>query len=144
LLVLATNPFALIFILPALHAWLWLPNLRNRAPAARAAVFLVGFIGPVALALELARRYGLGFDAPWYVLQLAASGVVAFPLVAAALATGACGAQLAVASAGRYAPYPKHDERPVRGPIREAVRRVVLMSRTRRHRVDAPRRRYGG
>jgi hypothetical protein len=144
LLVLATNPFALIFILPALHAWLWLPNLRNRAPAARAAVFLVGFIGPVALVLELARRYGLGFDAPWYVLQLAASGVVAFPLVAAALATGACGAQLAVASAGRYAPYPKHGERPARGPIREAVRRAVVTSRTRRHRVDAPRRRYGG
>jgi hypothetical protein len=143
LLVLATNPFALIFILPALHAWLWLPTVRNGAPAWRAAVFLVGFVGPVTLVFELAHRYGLGFDAPWYVLHLAASGVVGFPLVAAALATGACAAQLAAASAGRYAPYPKRGERPVRGPIREAVRAVVLTSRSRRQRADAPRRRYG-
>jgi hypothetical protein len=144
LLVLATNPFALIFILPAVHAWLWLPTVRNASPVTRAAVFLVGFIGPIALVLELARRYGLGFDAPWYLLQLAASGVVGFPLVAAVLATGACAAQLASASAGRYAPYPKRGERPVRGPVREAVRTVVLASRSRRRRVDEPRRRYGG
>src|SRR6266516_1740990 len=28
LLILATNPFALVFVLPALHAWLWLPQVR--------------------------------------------------------------------------------------------------------------------
>jgi hypothetical protein len=98
----------------------------------------------VVLVLELARRYGLGFDAPWYLLQLAASGVVGFPLVAATLATGACAAQLAVSATGRYAPYPKHGERPERGPIREAVRAVVLSSRSRRRRVEPPRRHYGG
>jgi hypothetical protein len=144
LLVLATNPFALIFVLPALHAWLWLPTLRRGASATRAAVFLVGFVGPAALVLELARRYGLGFDAPWYLLQLVASGVVGFPLVAATLATGACAAQLAVSASGRYAPYPKRGERPARGPIRGAVRAVVLSSRSRRRRVEAPCRRYGG
>ncbi len=29
LLVVATNPFALLFLLPALHAWLWLPQVRT-------------------------------------------------------------------------------------------------------------------
>ena len=32
LLVLATNPFALVFLLPSLHAWLWLPRLPQQAP----------------------------------------------------------------------------------------------------------------
>jgi hypothetical protein len=132
LLVLATNPFALIFLLPALHAWLWLPNLRNGRPPARAVVLALGLAGPVVLVLSFAVRFGLGFDAPWYLLELAATHIVSVPLVAMVLATGACGAQLAAASAGRYAPYPRPGERPVRGPLREAVRTVVLTARARR------------
>ena len=143
LLVLATNPFALIFILPALHAWLWLPTVRNSTATARALVFVVGLTGPIVLVFELAHRYGLGFDAPWYLVELAATGVIGFPLVAMTLAAGACGAQLAAAAAGRYAPYPRRGERPVRGPLREAVRTVILTSRARRRPADAPRRRYG-
>ena len=72
LLVLATNPFALLFCLPALHAWLWLPQVRSRGPAVRALVFAVGLIGPLLLLGSLAVRFGLGFDAPWYVLELVA------------------------------------------------------------------------
>ena len=34
LLVLATNPYALLFCLPALHAWLWLPQVQDPEPAA--------------------------------------------------------------------------------------------------------------
>jgi hypothetical protein len=141
LLVLATNPFALIFILPALHAWLWLPTVRNGRVPARVIVFILGLAGPILLILSLADRYGLGFDAPWYVLELAASGVIGVPLVAMALATGACGAQLVAAAAGRYAPYPALGERPARGPLREAVRIVVLTSRGRRRPAVEPRRR---
>ena len=36
LLVLATNPYALIFVLPAAHVWLWLPQVRSGAAPARA------------------------------------------------------------------------------------------------------------
>ena len=32
LLVVATNPFALLFVLPALHVWLWLPAAARRTP----------------------------------------------------------------------------------------------------------------
>ena len=35
LLVVATNAFALLFLLPSLHIWLWLPQLRDRPAAAR-------------------------------------------------------------------------------------------------------------
>ena len=70
LLVVATNPFALLFLLPSLHAWLWLPQVRARPLPARLGVLLVGFAGPALLIWSFAGRYGLGFDAPWYIASL--------------------------------------------------------------------------
>ena len=126
LLVLATNPFALIFFLPALHAWLWLPQARSGKPTARIIVFLVGLVGPLAIVLSLALRFGLGFDAPWYLVELVALDYVHVPAVAITLAGGACAAQLAAVAAGRYAPYPVAGERPGRGPLRNVLRAVLL------------------
>jgi hypothetical protein len=140
LLTLATNPFALLFVLPAAHAWLWLPQARNGAPPARWLVFAAGLAGPALLPLSLAVRFGLGFDAPWYLLHLVALGYVHLAGVAIALAGGACAAQLAAVSAGRYAPYPERRERPARGPLRELVRAVVLANRARRRVLEERRR----
>src|SRR5581483_354695 len=47
--VVATNPFALLFVLPSLHVWLWLPQLRERRPWVRALVLVAGFAGPALL-----------------------------------------------------------------------------------------------
>lgn len=132
LLILATNPYALVFVLPALHAWLWLPQVRLGRGPARGIVFVVGLAGIAMLMLELGARFGLGFDAPWYLVRLAAIGYISPATVAITLAAGACAAQLGAAAAGRYAPYPAHGERPTRGPIRELVRTVVLTRRARR------------
>jgi hypothetical protein len=144
LLVLATNPFALIFVLPALHAWLWLPQVRaGRAPA-RAIVLAVGLIGPLLLVLSFALRFGLGFDAPWYLVELAGVGYVGVPMVGIALAFAACAAQLAAAAAGRYAPYPPAGQRPARGPLRELIRTIVLTIRARRRITEERRRAFGG
>jgi len=140
LLVLATNPFALIFFLPALHAWLWLPQVRNGRPPARALVFLLGLAGPLAIVLSLALRFGLGFDAPWYLVELVALNYVHVPAVAITLAGGACAAQLAAVETGRYAPYPSAAERPLRGPLRNTVRAVVRAVRARRRVVGQRRR----
>jgi len=140
LLTLATNPFALLFVLPAAHAWLWLPQVRNHAPPTRWIVLVAGLVGPVLVPLSLALRFGLGFDAPWYLLELVAIGYVHLPAVAITLGGAACAAQLAAISAGRYAPYPARGERPVRGPIRELVRSVVLTNRARRRVLDDRRR----
>ncbi|MGH3003352.1 MAG: hypothetical protein ACRDM1_11965 [Gaiellaceae bacterium] len=144
LLTLATNPYALIFVLPALHAWLWLPQVRSGPGIGRVLVFAVGLAGPAVLVWSLALRYGLGLDAPWYLVELAVVGYVRVSAVVITLAGAACGAQLAAVAAGRYAPYPEAGERPARGPLRELVRTIVLATRRRRDVVDARRRAVGG
>jgi hypothetical protein len=133
LLIVATNPFALIFVLPSLHAWLWLPQVRHHRIWVRAAVLATGLAGPLLLFGSFAWRFELGADAPWYVVQLVALGYVPLPSIAIGLAWLAAAGQLAAVSAGRYAPYPSARERPPRGPIRELIRRLLLvfLSRSR-------------
>ena len=58
LLVVATNPYALIFLLPSLHAWLWLPQVSRARPPVRLGVLALGFAGPALLIGEFAGRYG--------------------------------------------------------------------------------------
>jgi hypothetical protein len=142
LLVVATNPFALVFILPSLHVWLWLPQVRGRALALRAAVLLLGFAGPALLVWSFATRYGLGLDAPWYLAWLYSLHYAPAPGFLIALAWAAGAGQLVALSAGRYAPYPSAAERPPRGPVRETVRRIVLARR--RHASEAARRALHG
>ncbi len=144
LLVLATNPFALLFVLPPLHAWLWLPAARARRWPARAALLLIGLIGPALILLSLGIRFGLGFDAPWYLLTLVSVGWVHVPPVAIALGAAACAAQLVAVAANRYAPYPDPGERPPRGPIRELIRAVVLAFRARKRVSEERRQAFGG
>ena len=132
LLIAATNPFALVFVLPSLHCWLWLPNMRDRRPAVRAAFLLGGFVGPLLPLTSLGLRFGLGFDAPWYLAELTAVGYVSTVALLITLAWAAGAAQVVALSADRYAPYPKASERPPRGPIRNAVRTIVLGVRARR------------
>jgi MFS family permease len=139
LLVAATNPFALVFVLPSLHAWLWLPQVQTRQAAVRASIFLVGLAGPAYLVWSFATHYGLGWDAPWYVLELFAVGFAPLPLFLIGLGWLAAAGQLVALSAGRYAPYPEPQERPRRGPLRELIRTLVLAPRRRSAPTDARR-----
>src|SRR5919109_1449042 len=132
LLVVATNAFALVLLLPSLHAWLWLPESRARPPWTRAAILVAGFAGPLLLLWSLGSRFGLGLHAPWYLLELTALGYVGLPALVITLAWAAAAAQLVALAAGRYAPYPAPGERPPRGPLRELVRKVVIARRARR------------
>ena len=141
LLVVATNPFALLFLLPSLHLWLWLPQVRGRAPLVRAAVLLLGFAGPALLVWSFASRYGLGVEAPWYIAWLYALGYAPAAEFVIGLAWAAAAAQLVAISTGRYAPYPAAAERPPRGPVRETVRQLVLARR--RHVAEQARRALG-
>jgi peptidase M28-like protein len=131
LLVAATNPFALVFLLPSLHAWLWLPQVQTRDPALRASVYLAGFAGPAFLIWSFATHYGLGWDAPWYIAELFAVGYAPLPLLVIGLGWLAVAGQLGALTAGRYTPYPARQERPRRGPIRELIRTLVLAQRRR-------------
>jgi hypothetical protein len=136
LLVAAQNPFALIFVLPSLHAWLWLPHASERGRPFALGVYALGFVGPLLLLGSFAFRYELGLDAIWYVIALTSVGFVPVPLVLAFLAWGATAAQVGAVALGRYAPYPAADERPRRGPIRESIRQAVLFSRRMRTREE--------
>ena len=131
LLVVATNPYALLFLLPSLHAWLWLPQVRARALPARIGVLLIGFAGPALLIWSFAGRYGLGFDAPWYIASLFSVGYAPIVLLVIGLGWLAGAGQLVALTAGRYAPYPSEAERGPRGPIRATIRRMVLAQRKR-------------
>ena len=132
LVLLATNPFALIFLLPSVHAWLWLPQFRERPVWVRLALLAGGLLGPVLLLVSFAVRLGLGADAPWYLLSLVSVGYVEPLTVVLALAWAASAAQLAALVVRRYGAYPSAAERGPRGPIRELVRRTVLAARARR------------
>ena len=118
LLVVATNPFSLVYLLPSLYAWLWLPQAHASGPLARAALLVLGFAGPVMLLLSFSTRLHLGFEAPWYLLSLVAVGYVPWIVCALALAWLAVAAQLTTLAVGRYAPYqPTRHRRPGR-PLR--------------------------
>ena len=141
LLVVATNPFALVFLLPSLHAWLWLPHVRTQSVWTRVAVLASGFLGPLLLGASLALRYHLGLDAPWYLAELTAVGYVKLPAIVIAAGWLAAAGQMTALAIGRYAPYPSARERPPRGPVRETVRRTVHTVRAARNRVTGVERR---
>lgn len=131
LLIVAMNPYAVIFVLPSLHAWIWLPQVRNQTPPIQLAALVGGFLGPLLLVGSVATRLGLGLDAPWYLAQLAAVGYVKVPTLLVVGAWMAVAAQLTATVARRYAPYPTAAERPRLGPARRMLRRAVMSSRNR-------------
>jgi hypothetical protein len=139
LLVVAVNAFALVFVLPSLHAWLWLPQLQARAAPVRAAVIAAGFAGPALLVWSFAGRLELGWDAVAYLAELVAIGFVPLPLLALFLAWLAVAGQLSALAARRYSPYPSAEERPPRGPIRELIRTVLIAVERRRASTSARR-----
>jgi hypothetical protein len=132
LLAVATNPFTLLFLLPSLHAWLWIPQARTARLPYRLGVLAIGLLGPAVLLGWFGLHYGLGLDAPWYLTELVVVGFVSPATALIALGWLAVAWQLSALAAGRYAPYPGVSELPPRGPIRETIRRVVLYSRRRR------------
>jgi hypothetical protein len=132
LVVVATNPFSLVFLLPSLYAWLWLPQAQSGRAWARGALLAAGLLGPALIVVSFAERFGLGLDALWYVASLVSVGYVPWLVVIVAAAWAAAAGQLAALASSRYAPYPAAGERPPRGPFRNLVRSVVLASRARR------------
>jgi Peptidase family M28 len=136
LLVVGTNAFALLFLLPTLHVWLWLPQLRGAPVAARLGVLAVGLAGPALLLGSFATRFGLGWDALWYLAELRAIDYVPFVVVPLFVIWLAATGQLAALAARRYAPYPAAEELPPRGPLRRVLRTAIVGVRTRRARAS--------
>ena len=115
LVVAASNPYALIFVLPSLHAWLWLPHIPRTRRSSRLALFAAGFAGLFLLVASFAVRLGLGLDAIWYLLALVSTGYVALPVVLAALVWFAIAQHMGAIAVGRYAPYSSSSETGILG-----------------------------
>ena len=104
------KPYALIFVLPSLYAWLWLPS-RSRL-CSRAALFAAGLSGPAGGVFVLGRELGLGMiDTMLYVIELVTVGYVAGASVLLTLAWAAAAAQLGALAFGRYAPFGSGEKR---------------------------------
>ena len=118
LLVVATNPFSLVYLLPSLYAWLWLPQAYDAPRVARAVLLVLGFAGPVILLLSFAARLELGLETPWYLATLVTVGYVPWIAVALGVVWCAIAAQLTAITAGRYAASTSARTRGPRPPLR--------------------------
>jgi Peptidase family M28 len=121
------TPYALVFVLPSLYAWFWLP--LQTALWTRIGLYVLGFAGPVGALLILAHELDLSVpDTALYVTGLASVGYVSLFSVLLVLAWGASAAQLGALAFGRYAPYAGGLEPPppgfVRGGVAELARRA--------------------
>ena len=145
ILTLAINPYSVLFLLPSLHAWLWLAQARDRR-LVRAALLALGLAGPAVVTVSLAVRFELGLDTPWYLIVLGGVGRLPLAGIALALAWCAAFAQLVALETGRYVAYPRAHERGF-GPFRRTLRAGVRARRRRLEmridRVGAPARRQG-
>jgi hypothetical protein len=100
-------------------------------------VLALGFAGPALLFGSFATRFGLGWDALWYIAALRAVGYVPFIVLPLLVVWLAATGQLAALAAGRYAPYPAAADLPPTGPIRRVLRGSVYAARNRRRRASA-------
>jgi len=118
------KPYALVFVLPSLYAWMWLPF---RGPLwRRALLFGVGLAGPLLSLFILSRQIDLGaLDTPLYTVGLATVGYLSLGSMLAAIAWAAAAAQLATLTFGRYTPYAQGIEPPPPGVVRRSVRGIA-------------------
>ena len=114
---------------------------RPRRSPSRLVVFAVGLRGAGRSSLSFAWRFGLGFDAPWYLLELVGVGYVRRRLAISLGWAGVAAAQLAALAAGRYAPYPARERAAAARAVPRARPRRSCSSRARRarRRERAPR-----
>ncbi|HEY6113026.1 MAG TPA: M28 family peptidase [Gaiellaceae bacterium] len=116
------QPYALVFVLPSLYAWLWLP-LDGR-PAIRAVVFATGLLGPILGLLLLGHELGLSvLDTMLYVISLFTVGYLPLSSALLGIVWVAAATQVGALSLARYAPYAAGREPPPAGPIRRLVTR---------------------
>jgi len=117
------QPYALVFVLPSLYAWLWLP-LEARL-GVRLLALAAGFLGPAVGLVLLGRELGLSvLGATQYVVGLYTVGYLPLGSALLGIAWAAAAAQIAALAVGRYAPYAAGVEPPPAGPIRRALARA--------------------
>jgi hypothetical protein len=98
------SPYSLLFVLPSLYTWLWLPQLRVSPPWVTDVVYGAGLIGPVLAVVVLAEQLDLGARAPVYAAALLTTGVVPWGATLALTAWAAVAGLVGTVAAGSYVP----------------------------------------
>ncbi len=96
------SPYGLLFLLPSLYAWLWLPGTTGRGAWLRDLLYGVGLVGPVLAVVAVGAQLQLGIDTPLYLISLLTLGFVPWPSVLALIAWAAIATQIGALAAGRY------------------------------------------
>ena len=124
------QPYMLLFVLPSLYAWLWLPVAgRSRS---RIVTYIAGLVAPVLGLGLLAAELDLGpIDAVLYAIGLITVGYVSSVTVVMWLAWAAVASQFAALAFGRYVPYMHGVEPPPPGAARVAVSRLARYGKRR-------------
>ena len=68
------SPYGVLFVVPSLYAWLWLPQVERRAGWARDTLYGIGLAGPALAAVAVGTQLGLGLNTPLYLVSLRRSG----------------------------------------------------------------------
>ena len=118
------KPYALVFVLPSMYAWIWL-TFRTRMWR-RGAIFVTGLTGPLVGLVLLSRQLDLGaIDTPLYAIGLVTVGYLSPGSVLAAVTWAAVTAQIATLAFGRYTPYAHGQEPPPAGVLRRSAARLI-------------------
>jgi peptidase M28-like protein len=134
------SPFALVFVLPSLYTWLWLPHVQTTGRSwVMDVLFGLGLAGPVLALVSLESRFDLGIDVFLYAVGLVSVGYLSWTSVLLVLLWAAVATQVGALAAGRYAAYAGGVSDPPRGIIRNGVRRLfVAVQSRRRYRTGEP------
>lgn len=130
------NPYALLFVLPSLYTWLWLPRVGVRSGWARDCLYGLGLTGIALAVVGVGTQLELGLNTPLYLLSLATLGIISWPTVLILIAWAAVASQLGALATGRYAPL--EARRPLGGGIVRASEREETDARARRENVWPP------
>ncbi len=100
----AISPYALLFVVPSLYAWLWLPQIDARRGWLRDGLYGIGLVGPALAVVAVGTQLELGLNTPLYLVSLMTLGFVSWPTVLVLIAWVAVAAQLGALASGRYTP----------------------------------------
>ena len=96
------SPYGLVFVVPSLYAWLWLPQFEQRSGWLRDTLYGVGLAGPALAAVVIGTQLELGRDTPLYLVSLMTLGFIPWTTILLLIAWAAVAAQLGALAAGRY------------------------------------------
>ncbi len=96
------SPYGLVFVVPSLYAWLWLPQVERRSGWARDALYGAGLAGPALAVVTIGTQLGLGADTPLYLASLMTLGFIPWPTVLVLTGWAAVATQLGALAGGRY------------------------------------------